>query len=230
MKSGLCGMFEELTCPVVWGFVSRAVSIAFNVKRSPWHLKHRQLFVAACRVVLVVNLFDLLYSLSRQPYTLIPGMSKLTSSETRNGSESPCFLFFFYSVTNLFVCSLTECPATGGRRSSGADPDHTRCLCSHTEPPDPGAALLGHAHSLQHRWLSLPNTRLERFGVTLDLSILSDYQLTSADITALHALASPGGLLPASVSTWQQQTVSQQPQQQQQQQQQLNLASLSNLV
>uniref|UniRef100_A0A674NC91 Myocyte enhancer factor 2D n=1 Tax=Takifugu rubripes TaxID=31033 RepID=A0A674NC91_TAKRU len=42
----------------------------------------------------------------------------------------------------------------------------------------------------------------------------TEYQLTSADITALHALASPGGLLPAS----------------QQQQQQLNLASLSNLV
>ncbi|XP_040908580.1 myocyte-specific enhancer factor 2D homolog isoform X5 [Toxotes jaculatrix] len=70
----------------------------------------------------------------------------------------------------------------------------------------------------------------------------SEYQLTSADITALHALASPGGLLPTSVSTWQQQqAVSQQPQQQQQQQQQqtqqqqqqqqqLNLASLSNLV
>uniref|UniRef100_A0A3B3YY36 MADS-box domain-containing protein n=1 Tax=Poecilia mexicana TaxID=48701 RepID=A0A3B3YY36_9TELE len=58
------------------------------------------------------------------------------------------------------------------------------------------------------------------------------YQLTSADITALHALASPGGLLPTSVSTWQQQqAVSQQQQpQQQQQQQQLNLASLSNLV
>ncbi|KAM7384405.1 hypothetical protein PAMA_011655 [Pampus argenteus] len=67
----------------------------------------------------------------------------------------------------------------------------------------------------------------------------TEYQLTSADITALHALASPGGLLPTSVSTWQQQqAVSQQPQQQQQQQQtqqqqqqqQLNHASLSNLV
>ncbi|KAM6899207.1 myocyte-specific enhancer factor 2D homolog isoform 2-T2 [Xenentodon cancila] len=69
----------------------------------------------------------------------------------------------------------------------------------------------------------------------------TEYQLTSADITALHALASPGSLLPTSVSTWQQQqAVSQQPQQQQQQQQQqqtqqqqqqqLNLASLSNLV
>ncbi|XP_076609914.1 myocyte-specific enhancer factor 2D homolog isoform X1 [Chaetodon auriga] len=67
----------------------------------------------------------------------------------------------------------------------------------------------------------------------------TEYQLTSADITALHALASPGTLLPTSVSTWQQQAVSQQPQQQQQQQQQaqqqqqqqqLNLASLSNLV
>ncbi|XP_035477135.1 myocyte-specific enhancer factor 2D homolog isoform X6 [Scophthalmus maximus] len=60
----------------------------------------------------------------------------------------------------------------------------------------------------------------------------TEYQLTSADITALHALASPGGLLPTSVSTWQQQqAVSQQSQQQQQQQQQqLSLASLSNLV
>nr|XP_015829124.2 myocyte-specific enhancer factor 2D homolog isoform X6 [Nothobranchius furzeri] len=62
----------------------------------------------------------------------------------------------------------------------------------------------------------------------------TEYQLTSADLTALHALASPGGLLPTSVSTWQQQqVVSQQPQPQQQQQtqqQQLNLASLSNLV
>lgn len=62
----------------------------------------------------------------------------------------------------------------------------------------------------------------------------TDYQLTSADITALHALASPGGLLPTGVSTWQQQqAVSQQSQQQQQQQlqqQQINLASLSNLV
>ncbi|XP_077404107.1 myocyte-specific enhancer factor 2D homolog isoform X2 [Vanacampus margaritifer] len=63
----------------------------------------------------------------------------------------------------------------------------------------------------------------------------TEYQLTSADITALHALASPGGLLPTTVATWQQQPiVSQQPQQQQQQQQtqqqQINLASLSNLV
>ncbi|XP_032391374.1 myocyte-specific enhancer factor 2D homolog isoform X2 [Etheostoma spectabile] len=71
----------------------------------------------------------------------------------------------------------------------------------------------------------------------------AEYQLTSADITALHALASPGGLLPTSVSTWQQQQAvsqqqqqqaqqqqQQQQQQQHQQQQQLSLASLSNLV
>ncbi|KAL0962262.1 hypothetical protein UPYG_G00337790 [Umbra pygmaea] len=62
----------------------------------------------------------------------------------------------------------------------------------------------------------------------------TEYQLTSADITALHALASPGGLLQGN-APWQQQqqlSVSQQQQQQhqQQQQQQLNLASLSNLV
>ncbi|XP_062302160.1 myocyte-specific enhancer factor 2D homolog isoform X6 [Osmerus eperlanus] len=55
----------------------------------------------------------------------------------------------------------------------------------------------------------------------------TDYQLTSADITALHALASPSGLLPANVSTWQQQ---QHQQSVSQQQQQLSLASLSNLV
>ncbi|XP_047239205.1 myocyte-specific enhancer factor 2D homolog isoform X3 [Girardinichthys multiradiatus] len=58
----------------------------------------------------------------------------------------------------------------------------------------------------------------------------TEYQLTSADITALHALASPGGLLPTSVSTWQQQQAVSQQQQNQQQQQQLSLASLSNLV
>uniref|UniRef100_A0AAY4DQU9 MADS-box domain-containing protein n=1 Tax=Denticeps clupeoides TaxID=299321 RepID=A0AAY4DQU9_9TELE len=63
----------------------------------------------------------------------------------------------------------------------------------------------------------------------------TEYQLTSADLTALQAFTSPGGLLPGNVSTWQQQqqpSVSQQqPQQQQQPQtQQLSLASLSNLV
>ncbi|KAM9415460.1 myocyte-specific enhancer factor 2D homolog isoform 5-T5 [Salvelinus alpinus] len=56
----------------------------------------------------------------------------------------------------------------------------------------------------------------------------TEYQLTSADITALHALASPGGLLQGNVSWQQQPSLSQQ--QQQQQQQQLSLASLSNLV
>ncbi|KAJ8000229.1 hypothetical protein DPEC_G00202670 [Dallia pectoralis] len=54
----------------------------------------------------------------------------------------------------------------------------------------------------------------------------TEYQLTSADITALHALASPGGLLQGNVP-WQQQ---QQLSVSQQQQQQLSLASLSNLV
>ncbi|XP_013997028.1 myocyte-specific enhancer factor 2D homolog isoform X2 [Salmo salar] len=56
----------------------------------------------------------------------------------------------------------------------------------------------------------------------------TEYQLTSADITALHALASPGGLLQGNLSWQQQPSLSQQ--QQQQQQQQLSLASLSNLV
>ncbi|KAG9345291.1 hypothetical protein JZ751_009837 [Albula glossodonta] len=63
----------------------------------------------------------------------------------------------------------------------------------------------------------------------------TDYQLTSADLTALQAFTSPGGLSLGNVSTWQQQqqqqqqqpTVSQQPQPQQQQ---LSLASLGNLV
>ncbi|XP_042151463.1 myocyte-specific enhancer factor 2D homolog isoform X6 [Oncorhynchus tshawytscha] len=53
----------------------------------------------------------------------------------------------------------------------------------------------------------------------------TEYQLTSADITALHALASPGGLLQGN-TPWQQSL----SQQQHQQQQQLSLASLSNLV
>ncbi|XP_077599575.1 myocyte-specific enhancer factor 2D homolog isoform X3 [Stigmatopora nigra] len=56
----------------------------------------------------------------------------------------------------------------------------------------------------------------------------TEYQLTSADITALNALASPGGLLPAGVASWQPQQ--QPPPPLPQQSQQINLASLSNLV
>uniref|UniRef100_A0A8C2BTM2 Myocyte enhancer factor 2d n=1 Tax=Cyprinus carpio TaxID=7962 RepID=A0A8C2BTM2_CYPCA len=56
----------------------------------------------------------------------------------------------------------------------------------------------------------------------------TEYQLTSADLTALQAFTPSGALLPSNMTTWQQQ---QQPSQQQQQQsQQLTLASLSNLV
>ncbi|XP_016380119.1 myocyte-specific enhancer factor 2D isoform X7 [Sinocyclocheilus rhinocerous] len=73
----------------------------------------------------------------------------------------------------------------------------------------------------------------------------TEYQLTSADLTALQAFTPSGALLPSNMTTWQQQqqpSVSQQPQQQpsvsqqqpqqqqQQQPQQLTLASLSNLV
>ncbi|XP_056331348.1 myocyte-specific enhancer factor 2D isoform X11 [Danio aesculapii] len=73
----------------------------------------------------------------------------------------------------------------------------------------------------------------------------TEYQLTSADLTALQAFTPSGALLPGNMTTWQQQqqpSVSQQPQQQpsvsqqqpqqqqQQQPQQLTLASLSNLV
>ncbi|XP_046702142.1 myocyte-specific enhancer factor 2D isoform X3 [Silurus meridionalis] len=69
----------------------------------------------------------------------------------------------------------------------------------------------------------------------------TEYQLTSADLTALQAFTPQGALLPSNVTTWQQQqpSVSQQPQQQpsisqaqqqQQQPQQISLASLSNLV
>lgn len=58
----------------------------------------------------------------------------------------------------------------------------------------------------------------------------TEYQLTSADLTALQTFTPPG-LVPGNMAAWQQQ---QQPavsqQQQQQQQQQLSLASLSNLV
>nr|XP_020473033.1 myocyte-specific enhancer factor 2D homolog isoform X4 [Monopterus albus] len=56
----------------------------------------------------------------------------------------------------------------------------------------------------------------------------TEYQLTSADLTALQTFTPPG-LVPGNMAAWQQQ---QQPavSQQQQQQQQLSLASLSNLV
>ncbi|XP_041843111.1 myocyte-specific enhancer factor 2D isoform X1 [Melanotaenia boesemani] len=59
----------------------------------------------------------------------------------------------------------------------------------------------------------------------------TEYQLTSADLTALPTFTPPG-LVPGNMAAWQQQqqpAVSQQ-QQQQQQPQQLTLASLSNLV
>ncbi|XP_048009037.1 myocyte-specific enhancer factor 2D isoform X4 [Megalobrama amblycephala] len=75
----------------------------------------------------------------------------------------------------------------------------------------------------------------------------TEYQLTSADLTALQAFTPSGALLPSNMTSWQQQQPSvsqqqqqqpsvsqQQPQQQQQQQQQqpqqITLASLSNLV
>ncbi|XP_023279889.1 myocyte-specific enhancer factor 2D isoform X5 [Seriola lalandi dorsalis] len=60
----------------------------------------------------------------------------------------------------------------------------------------------------------------------------TEYQLTSADLTALQTFTPPG-LVPGNMAAWQQQqqpAVSQQQQQQQQQPQQLSLASLSNLV
>ncbi|XP_053183226.1 LOW QUALITY PROTEIN: myocyte-specific enhancer factor 2D [Scomber japonicus] len=62
----------------------------------------------------------------------------------------------------------------------------------------------------------------------------TEYQLTSADLTALQTFTPPG-LVPGNMAAWQQQqqpTITQQQQQQQQQQQtqQLSLASLSNLV
>uniref|UniRef100_A0A8B9JTT6 MADS-box domain-containing protein n=1 Tax=Astyanax mexicanus TaxID=7994 RepID=A0A8B9JTT6_ASTMX len=56
----------------------------------------------------------------------------------------------------------------------------------------------------------------------------TEYQLTSADLTALQAFTPQGALLPSNVTTWQQQPSQQQ--QHQQQPQQLSLASLSNLV
>ncbi|KAJ8290110.1 hypothetical protein GJAV_G00008810 [Gymnothorax javanicus] len=59
----------------------------------------------------------------------------------------------------------------------------------------------------------------------------TDYQLTSADHTALQAFMSPGGLLLGNMSTWQQQQQQQQPiVSQQPQQQQLSLASPGNLL
>ncbi|XP_062848535.1 myocyte-specific enhancer factor 2D isoform X5 [Trichomycterus rosablanca] len=62
----------------------------------------------------------------------------------------------------------------------------------------------------------------------------TEYQLTSADLTALQAFTPQGALLQSNVTTWQQQQQPQQhpsiSQQQQQQPQQISLASLSNLV
>ncbi|XP_027866847.1 myocyte-specific enhancer factor 2D isoform X3 [Xiphophorus couchianus] len=58
----------------------------------------------------------------------------------------------------------------------------------------------------------------------------TEYQLTSADLTALQTFTPPG-LVPGNMAAWQQQpVVSQQQQHHQQQQQQLTLASLNNLV
>ncbi|XP_051577947.1 myocyte-specific enhancer factor 2D isoform X9 [Myxocyprinus asiaticus] len=73
---------------------------------------------------------------------------------------------------------------------------------------------------------------------SMPTSYNTEYQLTSADLTALQAFTPSGALLPSNMTTWQHQqpSVSQQPQQQpsvsqqQQQPQQLTLASLSNLV
>nr|XP_046256783.1 myocyte-specific enhancer factor 2D isoform X6 [Scatophagus argus] len=63
---------------------------------------------------------------------------------------------------------------------------------------------------------------------TMQTAYNTEYQLTSADLTALQTFTPPG-LVPGNMAAWQQQpAVSQQ--QQQQQQQQLSLASLSNLV
>ncbi|XP_030013624.1 myocyte-specific enhancer factor 2D-like [Sphaeramia orbicularis] len=61
----------------------------------------------------------------------------------------------------------------------------------------------------------------------------TEYQLTSADLTALQTFTPPG-LVPGNMAAWQQQPAipqqQQQQQQQQPQQQQLSLASISNLV
>ncbi|XP_047216404.1 myocyte-specific enhancer factor 2D isoform X3 [Girardinichthys multiradiatus] len=57
----------------------------------------------------------------------------------------------------------------------------------------------------------------------------TEYQLTSADLTALQTFTPPG-LVSGNMAAWQHQPVVSQQQQQQQQQQQLTLASLNNLV
>ncbi|XP_049438721.1 myocyte-specific enhancer factor 2D isoform X2 [Epinephelus fuscoguttatus] len=57
----------------------------------------------------------------------------------------------------------------------------------------------------------------------------TEYQLTSADLTALQTFTPPG-LVPGNMAAWQQQQQPAVSQQQQQQQQQPGLASLSNLV
>lgn len=59
------------------------------------------------------------------------------------------------------------------------------------------------------------------------LSFISEYQLTSADLTALQTFTPPG-LVPGNMAAWQQQPAV--SQQQPPPPQQLSLASLSNLV
>lgn len=52
----------------------------------------------------------------------------------------------------MSTSSLAECPAAGSWSPGGTNPNNTGGLCSHTKPPNTGAALLRHAHSVQHRW------------------------------------------------------------------------------
>ncbi|KAK3550535.1 hypothetical protein QTP70_000017 [Hemibagrus guttatus] len=120
----------------------------------------------------------------------------------------------------------------------------TQCLLvCHRDQPVQNAQRLGASQVTQP--LTTPVVSVATPSLLTPFSMPTayntEYQLTSADLTALQAFTPQGALLPSNVTTWQQQqpSVSQQPQQQQsisqtqqqqQQPQQISLASLSNLV
>lgn len=114
------------------------------------------------KISLTVNLLDLLESLLLQPCT------HYHFQHVRIYIFKVTLPWGHVDVASLFVLWLTclwalctERPATGSRSSSGSNPDHTGGLCGHTEPLGTGAALLCHAHSVQHRWMKTKVSQLK---------------------------------------------------------------------
>ncbi|XP_062254465.1 myocyte-specific enhancer factor 2D isoform X2 [Platichthys flesus] len=95
------------------------------------------------------------------------------------------------------------------------------------------AQRLGGSQSLTTPVVSVATPSLLAPFSGMQTAYNTEYQLTSADLTALQTFTPPG-LVPGNMAAWQQQQQQQQQQQpalnQQQQTQQMSLASLSNLV